>query len=58
VVSLVVNATYVIDTPPNFLRNPNVGLRMKQRKKKRIRAHSLACNTLGVGGHVKAPKWD
>jgi hypothetical protein len=46
------------DVPPNYLRNPNVNPKMKQQKKKGIKAHFLACSTLGVGGCVGASKWD
>jgi hypothetical protein len=38
----------VDDAPPNSFRNPNVGPKMKQWKKKIVGAHSLTCNTLGV----------
>jgi hypothetical protein len=48
------------DVPSNSLRNPNVGPRMKQRKKKKkkVEPHSLACSISGVGGHVGVPRWD
>jgi NAD(P)H-dependent flavin oxidoreductase YrpB (nitropropane dioxygenase family) len=46
------------DMPPNSLKVPNVGLKLKQRKKKRVGARSLIHNTLGVGGHVGALGWD
>lgn len=39
--------------PQNFVRDPNVGPRVKQWKKKRIGACSLTCSISGVGGHVK-----
>ncbi len=42
---------------PNLLRNPNVGFRVKQQKKERVRAHSLALNILGVRGRAKAQRW-
>jgi hypothetical protein len=51
-VSLVVNASYVVGTPPNSLRNPNVDPRMKQHEKK-IKAYFLARNTSGVGGMLE-----
>jgi hypothetical protein len=35
-----------------------VGSKVKQQKKKGVRAHSLICNTSGVGGHVGALGWD
>jgi hypothetical protein len=57
-VSLVVNATYVFDTPPNSLMNPNAGPRVKQRKKVKSGACAVTCNTLGVGGHAGASRWD
>jgi hypothetical protein len=31
----------LVDTPPNFLRNPNVGPKVKQWKRKKIKAHYL-----------------
>jgi hypothetical protein len=43
--------------PLNFLRDPNVGLKMKQLKKK-IKAYSLARNTSRLGRCVKALRWD
>jgi hypothetical protein len=46
------------DMPPNSLRNPNVVQRMKQWKKKKVGAHSLACNTSGVRRCVGALGWD
>jgi hypothetical protein len=46
---------WIYDVPPNSLRNPNVGLRTKQYKKKIIGACSLICNILGVGGHAAIP---
>jgi len=44
--------------PPNSSRDPKVGPEAKQWKKKRVGAHSLTCNTLGVGGCVEALGWD
>jgi hypothetical protein len=41
----------VFDTPPNSLRDPNVGPKVKHRKKKRIGACFLAHSTSRVGGH-------
>jgi hypothetical protein len=38
------------DVPPNSLRNPNVGPRVKQQKQKKIKACSLVRNTSRVGG--------
>ncbi len=35
--------------PPNSLRNPHVGLKMKQWKNKRVGARSSTHSTLGVG---------
>jgi len=32
--------------------------KVKTTEGKRVVAHSLACNTLGVEGHVGAPRWD
>jgi len=43
--------------PPNSSRDPKVGLRVKQWKKKKVGACSLIRSTLGVGGCVKASRW-
>jgi len=43
---------------PNSSIDPKVGPKAKQQKKKKVGAHSLTCNTLGVGGRVGAPGWD
>jgi hypothetical protein len=40
--------------PPNSLKDPKVGPRAKQRKKKKVGAHSLTHSTFGVGRHVGA----
>jgi hypothetical protein len=44
------------NVPPNTSRDPKVGPKVKQRKKKRVGALSLIRNTLGVGGVLKL--WD
>jgi len=44
--------------PANSLRDPNVGPKMKQWKKKKIGAHSLTHGTSGVGGCVTVLGWD
>jgi len=41
---------FILDTPPNSSKDPKVGLRAKHRKKNKVTARSLTCNTLGVGG--------
>jgi len=46
------------DAPPNFLRNPNVGLKTKQWKKRKVGPRFLTHNTSRVGGYVGAPGWD
>jgi hypothetical protein len=46
------------DAPPNSLRNLSVGPKVKQQKNKGVGPHSLTRNTLRVGGHVGAPRWD
>jgi len=46
------------DTPPNFLRDPNVGPIMKQQKNKKVGAHSLTCNISKVGRCARALRWD
>jgi hypothetical protein len=48
----------ISDMPPNSLRDPNVGPRTKHWKKKKYGAHSLICNTSGVGGCVGTTRWD
>jgi hypothetical protein len=48
----------LVDMPPNSLKNPSVGPRAKQRKKKKVGAHSLTCSTSGIGGHAIALGWD
>ncbi len=47
----------LIDTPLNSVKDANVGLRTKQRKKK-VGAHSLTRNTSGVGRRAGALRWD
>ncbi len=47
-----------IDAPLNSLRDPQGGLRVKQRKKKKIKARSIARNTSRVGGCVGTLGWD
>jgi hypothetical protein len=47
-----------LDLPPNSLRDPNVGPKVKKWKNKRVGARSLTCSTSGIGGHVGAPGWD
>jgi len=44
--------------PPNFSKGPNVNPKVKQWKKKKVGAHSLACNTSGVRRCVGALGWD
>lgn len=46
------------DAPPKSWRDPKVHLIVKQRKKKKVGAHSLIHSTLGVGGHAGASGWD
>ncbi len=57
-VALTTNEVTNIDTPPNCSRDRKVGSRMKQQKKKKVEACSLTHNTLGLGGHAGASKWD
>jgi len=47
-----------IDAPPNSSKDPRMGPKEKQQKKKRVGACSLTHNISRVGGHVKALKWD
>jgi hypothetical protein len=44
--------------PPNSSRDLKVGPRVKQQKKKKVRARSLTPNILGVGGCARALGWD
>ncbi len=44
--------------PPNSSRDPMVGPKVKQRKKKKVGARSFTRNTLGVGGRARALGWD
>ncbi len=46
------------DAPLNSLRDPKVGPKVKQHKKKKIRVRSLVHDTYKVRGHVEAPRWD
>ncbi len=41
-----------VDMPPNSSRDPKVDPKAKQWKKKRVGAHSLTHNAVGLGGHV------
>jgi hypothetical protein len=41
------------DTSPNSLRNPNVGPKVKQWKKKRIETCFLTYNISKIGRHVE-----
>jgi hypothetical protein len=47
-----------IDAPPSSLMDSIVSPKVKIVEGKKIRAHSLTHNTLGVKGHVGAPRWD
>ncbi len=47
-----------INMPPNYLRNRNVGPKVKQRKNKWVGAYSLTRIISGVRGHVGALGWD
>jgi hypothetical protein len=50
--------TMLYDAPPNSSRDPKVGPKVKQQKKKRVGAHSPTHNTLGVGKHARDLGWD
>jgi hypothetical protein len=41
--------------PPHSLKYSNASLKMKTMEG--VGVHSLACNILGVEGHVGAPRW-
>jgi len=43
---------------PKSLKDPNVGSRAKQWRKKKVGAHSLTRSTLKRKEHVGAPRWD
>jgi len=43
---------------PSSLMDSNVNLKLKQRKSKKLGAHSLVCSTLRVERHAGAPRWD
>jgi len=44
------------DAPSSFLMDLTTSPNMKTAKGERVGAHSLAHNTLGVEGHVGAPR--
>jgi hypothetical protein len=44
--------------PPNSSRDPKVGPKTKQHKKKKVEARSLTHITSGVGGCAGNPRWD
>jgi hypothetical protein len=44
------------DAPPNSLKDSNASSKMKTTKE-RVKVHSLVHSTLGVKGHVGAPRW-
>jgi hypothetical protein len=46
------------DAVPNSLRDPKVGSKVKQQKKKKDKARFLPCNIYMVGGCNGAPRWD
>lgn len=46
------------NAPSSSLTNPNVGPKVKQQKKKKVRACSLTNNTFRVRGHVETLEWD
>jgi len=43
--------------PPNSSRDPKLGPKLKEWKKKKVGAHSLTHSTLGIKRHAKAPRW-
>ncbi len=46
------------DMPPNSSRDPKVGPRTKQWKKKKVGARSLTCSISRLRGHAEATRWD
>jgi len=57
---MLLNPITIIKTyaPPNSLKDPNASFKMKQLKKRGIRACSLAHNTCGVRKCARALGWD
>jgi hypothetical protein len=47
-----------VTCPQTFLKNPNVGMKVKQWKKNKIEACSFVCNTSRVGKCVGILRWD
>ncbi len=45
------------DTPPHSFKDSNASPKVETMKEEGIGVHSLACNTLGVEGHVEALGW-
>jgi hypothetical protein len=45
------------DAPPNSLINSTASLKVKTTEGQGVGVRSLVHNTLGVEGHVGAPKW-
>jgi hypothetical protein len=54
----VVTINKLNDASPNSLRDPNVGFKTKQQRKKKVETHSLIRNILKVKGHLGVSKWD
>jgi hypothetical protein len=46
-----------IDAPPNSLIDLTASLKVKLMEGQGVKVHSLVRSTLGVEGHVGAPKW-
>jgi len=47
----------LLNTPADSLMDSNANPKVKTTKGKGVGAHSLACSTLGVEGHARAPGW-
>ncbi len=47
-----------IDTPPSSFMDLVANPKVKTSEVKRVGARSMVCSTLGVEGHVRAPRWD
>jgi hypothetical protein len=47
----------ISNAPPISLINSNASPKVKIIEEKRVKVHSLACNTLGVEGHAEALRW-
>ncbi len=54
----ITNAQELCDAPPSSLMDSTTSPKVKMIEGERIGVRSLAHNTMGVKGHVRAPRWD